>query len=118
MGTLQQISAKLKGLLRTTAAHTVPDLWHTIRQAVARFTADECRNCIAATCYDADLAVAPSADKALAALLIEHPRDVEPSERHTGLERRAGRDADTTVFAEKFEWLLHPPRSVQVAREP
>ncbi|GJE69198.1 hypothetical protein CHKEEEPN_0721 [Methylorubrum podarium] len=55
---IEQIFAKLKGLLRTAAARTVPDLWHTIRQAFTRFTADECRNCIAAAGYDTDLDVA------------------------------------------------------------
>ncbi|AMB44804.1 transposase [Methylobacterium sp. AMS5] len=55
---VEQIFAKLKGLLRTAAARTVPDLWHTIRQAFTRFTADECRNCIAAAGYETDLAVA------------------------------------------------------------
>ncbi|MBB2963396.1 transposase [Methylobacterium sp. R2-1] len=45
---IEQIFAKLKGLLRTAAARTVPDLWHTIRQAFARVTANECRNCLAA----------------------------------------------------------------------
>ncbi|MFC6388755.1 transposase, partial [Methylorubrum zatmanii] len=55
---IEQIFAKLKGLLRTAAARTVPDLWHTIRKACARFTADECRNGLAAAGYDTDLAVA------------------------------------------------------------
>jgi len=55
---IEQIFAKLKGLLRTAAARTVPDLSNTIRLALARFTADECRNCLAAAGYDTDLAVA------------------------------------------------------------
>lgn len=55
---IEQIFAKLKALLRTAATRTVPDLWHAIRQALARFTADECRNSLAAAGYDADLAVA------------------------------------------------------------
>ncbi|MBY0143465.1 IS630 family transposase, partial [Methylorubrum populi] len=55
---IEQIFAKLKGLLRTAVARTVPDLWHTIRKACPRFTADECRNCLAAAGYDTDLAVA------------------------------------------------------------
>ena len=54
----------------------------------------------------------------LSALLIEHPRDVETSERHAGLERRSRRDTNTTAFAEEFERLLHTPRSVRVVREP
>lgn len=55
---IEQIFAKLKGLLRTAAARTVPDLWHTIRQAFARFTPDECRNCLAAAGYNTDSAFA------------------------------------------------------------
>lgn len=55
---IEQIFAKLKALLRTAAARTVPDLWHAIRQALARFTADGCRNSLAAAGYDTDLAVA------------------------------------------------------------
>ena len=55
---IEQIFAKLRALLRTAAARTVPDLWHAIRQALARFTADECRNSLAAAGYDTDLAVA------------------------------------------------------------
>ncbi len=55
---IEQIFAKLKCLLRTAATRTVPDLWHTIRQAFTRFTANDCSNCIAAAGYDTDLAVA------------------------------------------------------------
>ncbi|CAO4155240.1 IS630 family transposase ISMex21 [Methylorubrum aminovorans] len=55
---IEQIFAKLKALLRTAAVRTVPALWHTIRQAFAHFTANECRNCIAAAGYDTDVAVA------------------------------------------------------------
>ena len=55
---IEQIFAKLKALLRTAAARTVPDLWDAIRHAFTRFTPDECRNCLAAAGYDTDLAVA------------------------------------------------------------
>ncbi len=55
---IEQIFAKLKALLRTAAARTVPDLWNAIRQALARFTAEECRNSLAAAGYETDLAVA------------------------------------------------------------
>lgn len=55
---IEQIFAKLKALLPTAAARTVPDLWHAIRQALAPFTADACRNSLAAAGYDTDLAVA------------------------------------------------------------
>ncbi len=55
---IEQIFAKLKALLRTAAARTVPNLWNAIQQAFARFTAEECRNSLAAAGYDTDLAVA------------------------------------------------------------
>ena len=55
---IEQIFAKLKALLRSAAARTVPDLWNAIRHAFTRFTPDECRNSLAAAGYDNDLAVA------------------------------------------------------------
>ena len=55
---IEQIFAKLKALLRITAARTIPDLWAAIRQAFTCFTAQECRNCLAAAGYEDDLAVA------------------------------------------------------------
>ena len=44
----EQIFAKLKALLRSAVARTVPDLWDGIRHASTRFTPDECRNSLAA----------------------------------------------------------------------
>ena len=55
---IEQIFAKLKRLLRTAAARTVPDLWVDIRQALTRVTAQECRNCLTAAGYADDVAVA------------------------------------------------------------
>lgn len=55
---IEQAFAKLKALLRSTAARTIPDLWAAIRQAFTRFTPQECRNYIAAAGYENDLAVA------------------------------------------------------------
>jgi transposase len=55
---IEQIVSKLKRLLRTRAARTVPDLWAAVRQALARFTAHECRNCLAAAGYGDDVAIA------------------------------------------------------------
>ena len=55
---IEQIFAKLKHLLRTAAARTVPDLWAAIREAFTGFTPTECRNCLTAAGYDDDLAVA------------------------------------------------------------
>ena len=50
---IERAFAKLKALLRTAAARTVPDLWAAIREAFTRFKPDECRNYIAAAGYDA-----------------------------------------------------------------
>jgi len=41
---IEQAFAKLKSLLRTAAARTVPDLWAAIARAFAAFTPAECRN--------------------------------------------------------------------------
>jgi len=56
-GPVEQTFAKLKALLRSAASHRIPDLWAAIRQAFTRFTAQECRNSIAAAGYENDLAV-------------------------------------------------------------
>ena len=50
---IEQAFAKLKTLLRTAAARTLPDLWTAIRNAFIRFKPDECRNYLAAAGYDA-----------------------------------------------------------------
>ena len=50
---IEQLFAKLKALLRSAAARSVPDLWTTIREAFTRFTPAECRNYLAASGYDA-----------------------------------------------------------------
>ena len=55
---IEQAFAKLKALLRSAAARTVPDLRATIRQAFSRFTPRECRNYLAAAGYESDSAVA------------------------------------------------------------
>jgi transposase len=55
---IEQIFAKLKHLLRTAAARTIPDLWAAIREAFTGFTPDACRNCLTAAGYEDDLAVA------------------------------------------------------------
>ena len=55
---IEQAFAKLKALLRSAAARTVPDLRATIRQAFSRFTPRDCRNYLAAAGYESDLAVA------------------------------------------------------------
>ena len=55
---IEQAFAKLKALLRSAAARTIPDLWAAIRQAFTCFTAQECRNYLAAAGYENDLVVA------------------------------------------------------------
>ena len=50
---IENAFAKLKALLRTAAARTIPDLWDAIREAFTRFKPDECRNYLAAAGYDA-----------------------------------------------------------------
>ena len=55
---IEQAFAKLKHLLRTAAARTVPDLRDAIRRALARFTPAECRSYLTAAGYEDDLAVA------------------------------------------------------------
>ncbi|GJE15106.1 IS630 family transposase [Methylobacterium longum] len=61
---IEQIFAKLKRLLLTRAARTLPDLCAAIRQALARFTAHECRNCLAAAGYADDVAIATNSGPA------------------------------------------------------
>lgn len=50
---IEQAFAKLKALLRTAAARTIPDLWAAIRRACKAFTPHECRNYLTAAGYDA-----------------------------------------------------------------
>ncbi|WP_246687908.1 transposase, partial [Methylobacterium sp. WL93] len=50
---IEQAFAKLKALLRTVAARAVPDLWAAIRQDVAAFQPNECRNYVDAVACDA-----------------------------------------------------------------
>lgn len=40
---IEQAFAKLKALLRSTGARTLPALWKTIGQALQRFSIEECR---------------------------------------------------------------------------
>ncbi len=50
---IEQAFAKLKALLRSAAARTVPDLWTAIQHAFAAFSPGECRNYLTAAGYDA-----------------------------------------------------------------
>ena len=51
---IEQAFAKLKALLRSAAARTTADLHQAIRDALARFTSQECRNYVTAAGYDND----------------------------------------------------------------
>jgi transposase len=48
---IENAFAKLKAHLRKAAARTVEGLWNTIRDAIPRFTANECANYITAAGY-------------------------------------------------------------------
>src|SRR5215203_484234 len=50
---IEQAFAKLKALLRSAIARTVPDLWTAIRHAFTAFSPGECRNYLTAAGYDA-----------------------------------------------------------------
>jgi len=50
---IEMVFAKLKALLRATAARTMPDLRQAIADAIKRFTPAECRNYLIAAGYDA-----------------------------------------------------------------
>jgi transposase len=55
---IEQVFAKLKALLRSAAARTIPDLWAAIRQPFTRFTPQACRNYLAAAGYEDGVAAA------------------------------------------------------------
>ena len=50
---IENAFAKLKALLRKTAARTVPSLWTAIGRLIETFTPTECANYFAAAGYDA-----------------------------------------------------------------
>jgi transposase len=49
---IENAFSKLKSILRKAAARTVTDLWDAIRDALPRFTPDECANYFSATGYE------------------------------------------------------------------
>jgi transposase len=51
---IEMAFAKLKALLRKTAAWTVDDLWDAVAQILEAFTPRECANYFAAAGYDPD----------------------------------------------------------------
>jgi transposase len=50
---IEMAYSKLKAFLKKAAARTIEDLWRAIAEALPRFTADECRNYLAAAGYGA-----------------------------------------------------------------
>jgi transposase len=51
---IEMAFAKLKALLRKTAARSVDDLWDAVAQSLDAFTPNECANYFAASGYDPD----------------------------------------------------------------
>jgi transposase len=49
---IEQVFAKLKGLLRTAGARSRAGLWAAIRQALDTFSPEECRNYLANCGYE------------------------------------------------------------------
>ncbi|SES19276.1 IS630 family transposase, partial [Sphingobium sp. YR768] len=49
---IENAFSKLKAILRKAAARTIPELWHAIRDALPRFTHEECANYFTATGYE------------------------------------------------------------------
>jgi transposase len=49
---IENAFAKLKSILRKAAARTVPELWDAIRDALPRFTPEECANYFTAAGYE------------------------------------------------------------------
>lgn len=49
---IEHAFSKLKAVLRKAAARTVPELWDAIREALPRFTPEECANYFTATGYE------------------------------------------------------------------
>ena len=52
LGTPRFAHAKLKAILKGAAARTIPELCEVLRNALDAFTADECRNYLAAAGYN------------------------------------------------------------------
>jgi transposase len=51
---IEMAFSKLKAMLRTAAARTIPDLWTAIAEAIEAFTPSECEKYFAAAGYDRD----------------------------------------------------------------
>ncbi|WP_348642194.1 transposase, partial [Mesorhizobium sp. B2-3-5] len=49
---IENAFSKLKSILRKAAARNIPELWDAIRDALPRFTAEECTNYFSAAGYE------------------------------------------------------------------
>jgi transposase len=49
---IENAFAKLKAILRKTAARTIPSLWNAIRDALPQFTHKQCANFFTAAGYE------------------------------------------------------------------
>jgi transposase len=49
---IENAFAKLKAILRKTAARTIPSLWNAIRDALPQFTPEQCANFFTAAGYE------------------------------------------------------------------
>lgn len=49
---IENAFAKLKAILRKTAARTIPRLWDAVRDALPQFTPDQCANMFTAAGYE------------------------------------------------------------------
>lgn len=49
---IENAFSKLKSILRKAAARNIPELWDAIRDALPRFTAEECSNYFSAAGYE------------------------------------------------------------------
>ncbi|MGX5851963.1 transposase, partial [Mesorhizobium sp. PL10] len=49
---IENAFSKLKSILRKAAARNIPELWDAIRDALPRFTAEECTNYFCAAGYE------------------------------------------------------------------
>ncbi|SFB44407.1 transposase, partial [Azotobacter beijerinckii] len=51
---IEMAFSKLKALLRKAAARTLPELWRSIGEAIAQFSAEDCRHYFKAAGYESE----------------------------------------------------------------
>jgi len=54
MNPIEMAFSKLKALLRKAAARTLPELWRSIGEAIAQFSAEDCRHYFKAAGYESE----------------------------------------------------------------